>query len=57
MNTDFSRTERNVRMDWKHDIGGANENRANVYGTRVPLVHLPSRKTFQGLGFGGLLIA
>jgi hypothetical protein len=57
MNTEFVETERNAGVDWEHDIGGANENWASVYGTRVPLVNLPAIKTVQGVGFRGLLIA
>lgn len=57
MNTDFAGTKRNAVADWNHDIREANENGVRVYGTRVPLVNLPARKTVQGVGFRGLLIA
>ena len=57
MKTDIAGAKRNAGVDWEHNIGGANENWASVYGTRVPLVNLPAIKTIQGLGFRGLLIA
>jgi hypothetical protein len=57
MNKNIAVPGRNVEADWEHDTCGANKKGASVYSTRVPLVHLPARKTFQGVGFHGLLIA